>query len=223
MAMSTTIPAVLLSGICLALVWRHLGPVLLFVLGGHTKHRGIPAEDSRAPEPSGAAVDAFLDMGFSYLGLRTERFLLWGRQALVFVRQDGIIADLPSPDRLAGTYLATFWKDDRCLVTKAQGRRDVSGPNYRSVGAHTTDPAELLAAHFRNEQSLAPADQNAPEASSQQEKILPATMEERLALAEKWWQDHRKAEMAQPALIGALLTAGSLALWVYGLWYLATM
>ena len=214
--MSTLLPAILLSGICLVLVWRHLGPVLFFLLGSRVRHSGIPAGAPGAPDPSGPTLEAFEKMGFEFLGIRSERLgLLWGRQALVLARKDGTIADLPSPDRLAGAYLATFWTDGRCVITKADGRREVETADYHSVGAHTRNPADLVAAHFRNEKALTSEDRA--------EKIVVSHMDQRLDLARLWWRRHRKAELALPAGIGAALTAGSAALWIYGVWYLLTL
>ncbi len=214
--MRTLIPAILLSGICLVLVWRHLGPVLFFLLGGRIRHSGLPAGDPKAPKPKGPMIEAFEEMGFTFLGIRTERLgLIWGRQSLVLVRNDGTIADLASPDRLAGAYLAGFWKNGACVITKAEGRREVQTDDYRSACLPTKNPADLLAAHFRNEQAVLAAWQD------QADKLVPASMEERLDLARQWWQRNRKAEFALPAAIGALFTAASLALWAYGLWYLS--
>ena len=205
---SQATPRVLLGGLisatALFLLWRYAEAPLLYLFAKRVRVGG----DVKAPDLRGPVADQLEAMGFAYLGIRWERlFKLWGRTAAVYVRQGTIVADLPSARRTEGAYLATFWQDESCALTKFGSSREVTEPGYhsRSAGSHRVE--SILDEHIRTESTV----------SKGRTPVSVETMERRLRLAASWWTHHARSELAVAALVGAVFTAATASAWIYGM------
>ena len=192
----------LLTGICGYLASTQVFPLLLVVFRRRVRHRRLAAPS----EPDGPAVQQARELGFAYLGSREERLGPWRRRTWCFACSDGVCLDLAATEHLARSYLATFWTDGAAVLTKVGHGRSVREASYFSSYATYEHLSRLLAEHHRAEHSV--TDVGA--------RILPRTIEERIAAAETWWRRHAQVEYRIPAVLGATLAAGAVALWVYG-------
>lgn len=199
---------VAVSAVCLLCVWWFLGPLVRFLFPGRVIHRHRQDLD----EPDHPLADRLRELGFVYLGIRTESVgWLWRRNAAVYVLNRTVAADLVLPPALKGTYLMTFWPDGGCALTRVGPDRPVGGHRYRSTGSTRSDGIDgLLAAHRKNEAAVAMGDEPRPIES----------MEARLELAAMWYRDHGRSEFALPAFLGGLLALGFLGFGIYAVWLL---
>ncbi|MCD6497664.1 MAG: hypothetical protein J7M25_05075 [Deltaproteobacteria bacterium] len=203
-ATPTILLALLISAVALYLLWRYAEAPLLFLFAKRVKMGG----DAKAPQPRGPMAEQLEASGFSYLGIRWERlFKLWGRTAAVYVRHNTIIADLPSPSRSEGAYLATFWQDDSCALTKFGSSREVTEPDYHSRAAGSRRVASVLDEHIRTETTV----------SKGRTPVSVETMDERIRLARAWWERHARSELSLAAAVGTLFLLAAASAWIYGL------
>ncbi len=175
------------------LAYGRLSNVLRFLAPRWVRHRALP----ELPETPGPLAEALQAAGFRYLGGRTERVLgLHPRIAQVYADEHGRVLDVPLSGRLAGGYLMTVFEDGRCALTRCGAGRDVEVDRYRSraVGPGRS-LRDLLELHAETEASL----------SLGQPAVPVETLEDRLALARRWYAEHARAELAVPAAAEGLL------------------
>jgi hypothetical protein len=195
--------AVLLGLVCLFFIWRHLGPLLRYLFPGRIRHAVVPG----LAQPTNWLAKRLEAEGFRYLGTRTESLAwLWRHRAAVFAREGRVIADAPPRSSSRGAYLATFWKNGACAMTRVGTTRTVEGDGYLSRGVTTlTKVSKLLAHHYKTEGAL----------GAQGDPVEVDSVEQRVELARTWYKQHGRTELGRAALLGGVLTASFVAFWVY--------
>jgi hypothetical protein len=187
------------------LAYGRLGTLLRFAFPGRVRHRDRPG----AGEPAGPAAAALRAVGFRFLGVRGEAiFRIHGRVAAVYAHPDGRVVDLPLSGQLPGAYVMTIFGDGRCALTWVGTGREVAADRYRSgtVGPGAT-VRDLLATH---------AEARAAISLGEPARVV-GSLADRLALAELWYREHARVELAVPALLDGALLVGLVGLAVY-LW-----
>ncbi len=196
---------ILITIVCLYFIRNHLDPVLRFLFPHRIKHRKL----NNFPEPDGDLTKKLKESGFEFLGTRSESiFLLWSHRFSVFVRNRRITADIPPTSNMRGGYLATFWENGECAMTRVGSSRTVSGDDYISKGVSSMSTiTSLLAEHYKTEAAL----------EKDKDPITIDSLEKRIDSAKKWYIKNGRTEMARSALLGAILAASFIAFWVYAL------
>lgn len=194
-----------LSVAVLVLGYGRLSNVLRFLIPGRVRHRALPD----APDGEGPIIRALHREGYRYLGVRQESILgLHRRTARVYAGPDGRVLDLPPSGRLTGAYAMTWFEGDRCALTRCGAGRDVEADRYRSRAlTGSVSLSEMLTVHTEVEASVSlgyPAAQ-------------VRTLEDRVALARRWYQEHGRRELLAPALVEGTLLLGLLGFGIY-LW-----
>lgn len=193
-------------GLCL-LAYGRLGNLLRFLLPGRVRHRGLP----ESPEPEGPVVDALHQLGFRYLGSRSERVLgLHAHVAAVYAHPDGRVVDLPLSGRLGGAYVMTLYEEDRCALTRVGSGREVVADRYRSQAVgRGRSLREVLEVHAESEAAVSLG--HAP--------VVAEDLDGRRRIGERWYREHARSELLLPAAAEGLLFGALVAFGVY-LWML---
>lgn len=194
---------IIISIVSVFFVWKHLGPVFRFMWPQRIRHSRVDG-DSKVQKK---IVTDLESNDFEYMGTRLESlFFLWNHRSSVFVRQGRISADIAHHAGLRGSYLATFWEDGACAITRLGSPRSVKDENYVSQGISSmTKIPELLARHYKTEAAL----------GKTEEPVKIDSLDERMRLAEKWYRENGRSESARSGLIGAMLVASFIAFWIY--------
>lgn len=198
---------ILISLICLFFIWRHVGPVVVYLCRKRVRHLALEG----LSKPKTSIARRLETNGFEFLGWRTESVgVLWRHRSAVFVRENRIVADVPQGSKSQNLYLATFWEDGSCAITRVGTSRQVEDKNYLSRGLSTLRQIKvpnLLAHHYKTEGAL----------GAQGASVPVDSMEKRIELAKQWYQKHSRYELGRPALMGGILSASFLAFWIYSI------
>lgn len=196
---------ILITIVCLYFIRNHLDPVLRFLFPHRINHKKL----DNFPKPDADLTKKLEESGFEFLGTRSEAiFLLWSHRFSVFIREGRITADIPPTSNMRGGYLATFWENGGCAMTRVGSTRTVSGDDYISRGVPSMSTiTNLLAEHYKTETSL----------EKDEDPTTIDSVEKRIESAKKWYIRNGRTEMARAAVLGAILAASFIAFWVYAL------